>query len=99
MDISIDNIELQKDYNNIKKYLKDKEDSYEIIELVYNIKINKFVFDLYGNVNLNNNIEGNANSFNKWVDRTKINLHEHSKKLINYLTHKNLFSNHILPKL
>ena len=98
IEISLQNIEKQQDYNNIAKYINDNKNNYKGFELMYNILINKFVFDFLGNQRANNNMGEKANSYVKWFDK-KINIHNNSKILIYYLINRNQFQTRILPKL
>ena len=99
IDISVENIEHHQDYKDILKYINDNKNSYNNLELIYNIFVNKFIFDLQENPNANNNLSENAKSFLKWVEKREINLNNNSKKVITYLINKNLFDNKIIPKL
>ena len=99
IDISVENIEQHNEYNSIVKYFNDNKNNCKNIGLIYNILINKFIFDLLGNQSINNNLSEKANSYFKWIERTKINLNKNSKLLINYLINRNLFNMKILPKL
>ena len=98
IDVSLNYIEQNPEHNNIVKYMNNNN-NYKTIELIYNILINKFIFDLYGNSNQNNNLGEKADLFIKWVEKIKINLHQNSKKIINYLTNRNLFYTKIFQKL
>jgi hypothetical protein len=40
-----------------------------------------------------------ANKFIQFTERLNINIHQNSKKIINYLNNRNLFYQNILPKL
>ena len=95
----LENIEQHNQYYNISKFFNENKNNYNIIEIVYNVLINKYVFDLRGNRNANNNLAEEANSFIALVERMKINFQENSKKLINYLINKNEFQSKIITKL
>ena len=62
IDINVSKIEQQKEYKNIKNGIN--------LELIYNILINKFIFDLYGNNN-SSNLGEKANLLN-WAEEKKI---------------------------
>ena len=97
IDVSIDNFENNKEFSSIANFIN--KDNYNGFDLFYNILINKFIFDLYGKENDNENLSGNANIiFNKF-NQININLHDNSKTIISYLINKNLFFSKILPKL
>ena len=102
-DLPLENIKNWIKYDEIINYIKDKNNYLITIELVYNILINKYVFDLIGN-NMNNNIINNnltlkAKSFLDFIEKINISFPENSKKLINFLINRNEFENKIKSKL
>ena len=98
IDIYFNNFEENQDFNSIADYI-NKNNNYKGFDLFYNILVNKYILDLYGNVdNKEDNSEKAKILFNKFP-KIKINLNEHSITIINYIINKNLFNSKILPKL
>ena len=100
VDISLENIQNHPEYNNIVQFINNNNNNnnkYKSIELIYNILINKYIFDLHGN--LGDNLSEKANKFIQFTERLNINIHQNSKKIINYLNNRNSFYQNILPKL
>ena len=97
IELSIDNFENNKDFNGISNYFKNN--NYQGLDIIYNILINRYIFDLHGKVNNNENLSANANIvFNK-LSKVNNMLNQNSKTIINYLIKKDLFNSKILPKL
>ena len=95
--IFLDNIQ----QNNQILNIMDKNENNKNFELIYNILINNYIYDLYGKSDNpdNNNLTKWADTFFKSIDKNYLNLHNNSKKLINYLINSDLFYSKILPKL
>ena len=96
IDKSSENFDQNKLFNSIVDYIKKNSTNCKGLDLVFNILINKYILDLYGNENDEHNLDGKANII---LDKLNINLHNNSKTIINYLIDRNLFSSKILPKL
>ena len=99
IDISSDNFEQHPEYNYISKFIADNKDNCKNIELIFNILINKFIFDIHENKNLNNNLGEKAILYVKCFEKMNITLNRNTNKLINYLIDRNLFETKILTKL
>ena len=103
-DLPLENMKNWVKYDDIINYIKDKNNNLKTIELVYNILINNYVFDLIGNISMNNNNNYNnltlkAKSFLDFIEKINISFPENSKKLINFLINRNEFENKIKSKL
>ena len=98
-DLPLENIEQHNEFNTISKFINDNKNNYKVTEMVYNVLINKYIFDFLGNQNKKNNKCEKTYLFMELVKRLKINLQENSKKIINYLINKELFETKILTKL
>ena len=93
IELSVDDFEKNKEVNSIVNSIGNKT-----VKLFYNILINKYILDLYGKEENNEELNRNANIvFNKF--NKLFQLHENSQLILNYLINKNLFSQKILPKL
>ena len=96
VDVSEGSIESHRNYKEIMNSNK------VTLELIYNKFINKYAFDLLGNLieNNHNNIVRhilNSNPFFNWMQRLNIDLQ--SKKLFEYLMNVYLFKQKVVPKL
>ena len=97
IELSVDDFEKNPEFNSMVKIFKSN--NFQAVNLLYNILINKYILDLYGKENNNEELSRNANIvFNKF-NQININLHPNSQLIINYLINKNLFSSKILSKL
>ena len=99
IDKSFENFEQNKHFNSIVDYINKNNTNCKGFDLILNILINKYILDLYGNENDEHNLEEKANVIFDKFSKLNINLHNNSKKIINYLIKRNLFSSKILPKL
>ena len=96
IELSVDDFEKNPEFNSMVKIFKSN--NFQAVNLLYNILINKYILDLYGKENNNEELSRNANIvFNKF--NQIINLHPNSQLIINYLINKHLFSSKILSKL
>ena len=98
IDINIDNIEASPNFKDICNYTNNNN-NFKGFDLLYNVLVNKYLLDLYGNANNNEELSTKANKiFNKF-NRMNVNLHNNSQTLINYFINKSLFISKVLPKL
>ena len=97
IDININEFNQNQQFNSISTYINDN--NYKGLDLLYNILVNKYILDLYGNDNNNEELSEKANIILNKFPQININLHENSKKIINYIINKKLFNSKILPKL
>ena len=97
IDLSNDNFDNNKEFDQIMNFISNN--NYKSIDIMYNILVNKYILDLYGKENNNEelSIKGNI-VFNKLIQKN-INIHGNSVTIINYILNKNLFFPNVVKKL
>ena len=96
IEISQNDFNKDKEFELIAEYINNN--NIKGFDILYNILINKYILDMYGNKN-NKEIGENAKNIFDKFNEMNINLHENSKTIINYLLNDKLFKSKILPKL
>ena len=96
IDLSQDDFNKDKEFGLIAEYINNN--NIKGFDLLYNILINKYILDMFGN-NKNKEISENAKKIFGKFNEMNINLHENSKTIINYILNDKLFKSKILPKL